>query len=214
MVYIERVQLRYFKSFKSADITLANGFVCLAGPNGSGKSNICDGIRFALGETSLKTLRARKVSDLIMQGSEKAEIRLFLNNGKRLEVRRAIRRDGKTKYRYDGRRMTRIRVMEVLRPMGAQIGDHNVIAQGEVEQIIKMSPKERRGIIEAVSGIAEFEEKKKEAVGELAKVEQKVNDATIVMKEREGYLTELEKEKNDALRYKELEAGIRTLRGS
>lgn len=215
MVHIDRIQLRYFKSFRNADITLSKGFVALAGPNGSGKSNICDGIRFVLGENSLKALRAKKVADLIYQGSEKAEIRLLLKeDGKSIELRRAIRRDGKTKYRYNGKRMTRTAVMDALRPVGAEIGEHNVIAQGEVEEIVKMSPKERREIIDSVSGVSEFEEKRNEAMRELEKVELKINDANIVLKEREGFLTELEKEKNDALRYNELNSELHRLRGS
>ncbi len=215
MVHIDRIQLRYFKSFRNVDIMLARGFVALVGPNGSGKSNICDGIRFALGENSLKALRAKKIADLITSGSEKAEIRLNLKeNGKNIELRRAIRRDGKTKYRYNGKRMTRTAVMEALRPMGAEIGDHNVIAQGEVQEIVEMSAKERRGIIDSVSGISEFEDKRGEALRELEKVDSKISDASIVLKEREGFLLELEKEKNDALRYQELSAELHRLRGS
>jgi len=215
MVHIDRIQLRYFKSFRHADIMLSDGFVALAGPNGSGKSNICDAIRFALGENSLKALRAKNVAGLITQGSEKAEIRLHLKeNGKSIELRRAIRRDGKTKFRYNGKRMTRTAVMDALRPIGAEIGDHNVIAQGEVEEIVKMNPKERRGIIDSVSGIAEFEEKRGEAMRELEKVEAKISDANIVLKEREGFLLELEKEKNDALLYNEINSELHRLRGS
>ncbi len=215
MVHIDKIQFRYFKSFRNIDIDLSRGFVALAGPNGSGKSNICDGIRFALGENSLKSLRAKRVSDLIMQGSDKAEIRLHLKkNGQKVEVRRAIRDDGKTKYRYNGKRMTRTAIMDALRPMGAEVGDHNVIAQGEVEEIVKMSAKERRGIIDSVSGISEFEEKRTEALRELGKVDAKINDASIVMKEREGFLLELEKEKDDAIRYKEINVELERLRGS
>jgi chromosome segregation protein len=214
MVYIERIKLKRFKSFRHADIPLSKGFVCLAGPNGCGKSNLLDSIRFAFGENSLKSLRAKKVSDLIMQGADKAEIYLHLNGEKRYEVKRAIRNDGKTLYKLDGKRMTRTAVLDALRPYKVEIGEHNVIAQGEVERIIELNPKERREIIDKVAGISEFEDKKKESLNELSKVEQKVNDATIVMKEREGFLLELEKEKNDALKHMELSSELRKLKGS
>ncbi|MFH1448622.1 MAG: chromosome segregation protein SMC [Candidatus Micrarchaeota archaeon] len=215
MVYIDKIQFRYFKSFRNTDIDFSKGFVALAGPNGSGKSNICDGIRFALGENSLKSLRAKKVADLIMMGSDKAEIRLHMReNGKKLEVRRSIRNDGKTKYRYNGKRMTRTAVMDALKQIGAEIGDHNVIAQGEVEEIVKMTAKERRAIIDTVSGISEFEDKRTEALKELSKVDSKINDATIVMNERDGFLQELEVEKDDAIKYKRLNADLHRMRGS
>jgi chromosome segregation protein len=214
MVYIERIKLKRFKSFRYADIPLSKGFVCLVGPNGSGKSNVCDALRFALGENSLKSLRAKKVADLITHGSEKAEIYLQFDGEKRHELKRAIRNDGKTLYKLDGKRLTRTDVLDELSRLGVSAGNHNIIAQGEVERIVDINPKERREIIDGVAGISEFEEKKKEALAELAKVEQKINDATIVLKEREGFLTELEKEKNDALKYNEINAGLRKYRGS
>ncbi|MFH1285277.1 MAG: AAA family ATPase, partial [Candidatus Micrarchaeota archaeon] len=129
MLHIERVQLRGFKSFKRADIPLSKGFVCIAGPNGSGKSNICDAIRFGLGENKLKALRAKKVSDLISLSSNKAEVLLYLNGGReKYEVRRAIRGDGKTKYILNGKRMTRTAVVEALRTHAIEPNGHNVIA--------------------------------------------------------------------------------------
>ena len=84
MVFISRLKLRNFKSFKAADIQLPKSFICFAGPNGSGKSNICDCIRFAMGETSLKSLRAKKVKDLIHSGSKSAEVSpVLLERGRR-----------------------------------------------------------------------------------------------------------------------------------
>jgi chromosome segregation protein len=92
--------------------------------------------------------------------------------------------------------------------------EHNVIAQGEFEKIAKLNPKERREIVDEIAGIKEYEEKKKEALEELGKVEQKLNDAMIVLKEREGVLIELEKEKKTALRFNSLKEEQRRLRGS
>ncbi|PIN82738.1 hypothetical protein COV61_05090, partial [Candidatus Micrarchaeota archaeon CG11_big_fil_rev_8_21_14_0_20_47_5] len=106
-IYISRIKLRSFKSFKHADIELSNGFVCVAGPNGSGKSNICDAIRFSLGEMSLKSLRVKKIRELIHFSSSKAEVLLEFGGDRKLEARRAIREDGKVKYRLDGNRTTR-----------------------------------------------------------------------------------------------------------
>jgi chromosome segregation protein len=80
MVFISRLKLRNFKSFKAADIELPESFICFAGPNGSGKSNVCDAIRFAMGESSLKSLRAKRVKDLIHTGSKTAEVSLVFEN--------------------------------------------------------------------------------------------------------------------------------------
>lgn len=212
-MYISEMKFRGFKSFKKADVSFSNGFVCLAGPNGSGKSNVIDAIRFSLGEMSLKSLRARKVSELINKYCSKGEVTLVLNGEKRYEVRREIRGDGKVKYRLNGKRVTRTALLEAMRPHGLE-GNHNIIAQGQVERIIEMNPKERREIIDGVAGISEFEEKKKETLSELGKVEQKISDASLVIGERKAQLTELEKERNGAIEYSNASTMLKRCRAS
>jgi len=216
MATIGEITFRNFKSFRNTHISLGKGFNCVVGPNGAGKSNICDGIRFAFGESSLRALRARKVQDLISSGSEKAVIRMKVEdgNGAAAEIIRAIRKDGKTLYRLNGKRATRSLVIEFLKSEGLDVSQHNVIAQGEVEKIIRMTPKERREIIDDIAGVAEFESKKKESLSELGKVEQKLNDASIVMKEREGILEELGTEKDAALKFLSLKDEQRRVKGT
>ncbi|MFA5382937.1 MAG: chromosome segregation protein SMC [Candidatus Micrarchaeia archaeon] len=214
--YINRIKIRGFKSFKRVDLELPPGFIAVAGPNGSGKSNLSDSIRFALGELSLKALRARKTSELVFSDSKEAIVTLSANNenGIPIEVRRAIDPEGKTIYRLNGKKTTRTNILETIRPAGLELGNHNVIAQGQVQKIVEMSAKERRGILDGVAGISEFEEKKKESLRELDKVQQKINDASIVLSEREGFVNELEKEKDAALQYKEAKELFRRGRGS
>ena len=133
MFTISEIRMRGFKSFKKADLQLVPGFNCLAGPNGSGKSNVLDAIRFVLGEQSLKSLRAKKVKELICQDSKFADVLLILNNsGKKHEVRRAIRADGKVMYRLDGKRVTRNAVLEFLKRFSVDGTGRNIIAQGQV----------------------------------------------------------------------------------
>ncbi len=201
MVYIKGLKFRGFKSFRRAEASFPNGYVCLAGPNGSGKSNVTDGIRFALGEASLKALRAKRVSELINTSCKYAEVTLFIEGEHPYEIKRAINAEGKTLYRINGKRSTRTLVMEELRQYGLEAGSHNIIAQGQVQRIVEMSAKERRQIIDGVAGISEFDEKKDEAMRELAKVEQKIIEASIVLGERQTLLNDLEKEKDNALAY-------------
>ena len=177
-------------------------------------SNICDGLRFAFGELSLKSLRAKKISDLIHSGASKAEITVFLDGEGKFEVKRAIRNDGKTLYKLNGKRATRTAVVEALRAKGLEIGEHNVIEQGQVQRIIEMNARERREVIDQVAGIREFDEKKAESLRELAKVEQKITEAGIVLAERKAVLESLEKEREQALRYIEAREELRRLKGS
>lgn len=212
MVYISGLKFRGFKSFRRAEASFPNGYICLAGPNGSGKSNVTDGIRFALGEGSLKALRAKKVSELINTACKFAEVTLFIDGERKYEIRRGIMVKGsdvKTLYRINGKRSTRTLVMEELRQYGLEAGSHNIIAQGQVQKIVEMSSKERRQIIDSVAGIAEFDAKKDEALRELSKVEQKITEAQIVLAERDALLSELEKEKSAALQFLEAQENFR-----
>jgi len=205
--YISKIKFKNFKSFRDVEVELPVGFIALAGPNGSGKSNVVDGIRFCLGEMATKSIRVRKASDLINHKAKKGQVSITISErekpNKKIEVSRTIYEDGKSEYEIDGRITTRTNLIERLREYDIDVGPHNIIAQGQIEKIIDMHPKERRQIIDQIAGIAEFETKKKEAEGELNQVEQKISEAKVLAAEKESYLKELEKEKDAALEYQE-----------
>ncbi len=216
MFHISELKLSNFKSFKKAHIKLPASFVCFAGPNGSGKSNLCDAIKFALGENSLKSLRVKKIHNLIHSGSKSAYVCLVFQDaeGKKHEIKRQIREDGKVQYSINGKKCTRSAILELLRQYNLDNFGRNIVAQGEVAKIINMSGKERRGIIDAVAGIASFEEKKKEALRELDIVETRIKEAQVVINERKSFLKELEEEKEKAERYLEAKEQVKNVKGS
>ncbi len=217
MVFISRLKLRNFKSFKAADIQLPSTFVCFAGPNGSGKSNLCDSIRFAMGETSLKSLRAKKVKELIHAGSKSAEVTLVFesdDDGEGQEIKRVIREDGKILYKMNGKKTTRGSILEMLKRHALDGSGRNTIAQGEVARIIHMNGKERRLIIDSVAGISDFEEKKKEAMRELELVETRIKEAKLVLGERKAYLDDLAREKETAIRYRDAKKTLTDAKGT
>jgi len=217
MVFISRLKLRNFKSFKAADIQLPKTFISFAGPNGSGKSNLCDAIRFAMGETSLRSLRAKKVKDLIFTGAKSAEVTIVFsgeNGGEGYDIKRAIREDGKIRYRLNGKRTTRNSILETLKKHNLDESGRNTIAQGEVQRIISMNGKERRQIIDSVAGIADFEAKKKEALGELQTVEDRIKEARLVIGERKAFLDELGREKEIAIKYMDSKKTLTNAKGT
>ncbi len=218
MVFISRLKLRNFKSFKAADIQLPRTYICFAGPNGSGKSNLCDAIRFAMGETSLRSLRARNSKELIHTDSKTAEATLVFEGddggSERYEIKRAIRQDGKMLYRMNGKKVTRMAVLEALKKHNLDESGRNTIAQGEVQRILNMNGKERRTIIDSVAGIADFEAKKKEALGELGTVETRIKDAQLVLGERKNFLDELGHEKEVAIRFTESKKSLTNAKGT
>ncbi|MEM4360895.1 MAG: AAA family ATPase [Candidatus Anstonellaceae archaeon] len=215
--YISKIKFRGFKSFKSAEVELPKGFVALVGPNGSGKSNIADGIRFCLGEMASKSIRVKKASELINHDSKKGEVSIIISSEDKketLEVSRIIYEDGKSDYYVNGKITTRTNLIEILRKYDFEIGPHNIIAQGQIEKIVDMHPKERREIIDQIAGIAEFEEKKKEALIELNQVEIKISEAKVLAAEKESYLKELEKEKEAALEYQKRKQDLDSARAT
>lgn len=219
MVFISRLKLRNFKSFKAADIQLPRTFICFAGPNGSGKSNLCDAIRFAMGETSLRSLRAKRATELIHTDSKTAEVTIVFDSdgsdgGDRYEIKRAIRQDGKMMYRMNGNKVTRQAVLEALKKHNLDESGRNTIAQGEVQRILNMNGKERRTIIDSVAGIADFEAKKREAMGELETVETRIKDANLVLGERRAFLEELGKEKETAEKFIESKKKLQNAKGT
>jgi len=210
---VEKIKLRNFKSFKKVDLPIARGYTVIIGPNGSGKSNIIDGLVFAIGTGSMKHLRADKVSDLVYEESKEGvgsvEVDFRDDGGEKITISRLIDKKGQSVFKLNNRRTTRFQINEILRRMNIVPDGHNVIMQGEVTRFIKMTPMQRRGYIDEVSGIAEYEMKKDEALRELGKVEQKLKDASIILGEKEGYLSTLEKEKIEAEVYLKLKEELK-----
>ena len=204
---IDKIKLKNFKSFKSVAFPISSGYTTIVGPNGSGKSNILDAICFVLGTSSMRSLRADRLSDLVnhysKEGTAEVHIDLKTKEGIR-SVSRSIDKGGNSVFRLDGKRTTRFQVEETLSSLNIKPDGHNIIMQGDVTKIIKMTPMQRREIIDEVSGIAEYEAKKQESIRELSKVQEKTKEANIIMGERTGYLNVLEKEKIEAELYQKL----------
>ncbi len=220
MVYLEKLVMRGFKSYgkKRVEVNFSDSFTTVVGPNGSGKSNIGDAIQFVLGNLSSKSMRASVLQDLIFMGgkdedpSDEAVVKIHFNNENdglpvdddEVIVSRKIKSDNRSIYRINGDRTSRKNILDTLMSAGISPQGHNIILQGDVTEIIKMSPLERRNIIEEVSGIEEYEDKKEEAEKELKKSEENLDKIEFRVSEVEKQVERLEEERNDALRYKHL----------
>jgi len=207
---IAKISLKNFKSFsKKAEIPLYPGFTVITGPNGSGKSNIIDSILFCFGlNTSTKQLRAERLSDLVSEGKKEAEVSITLaDDGRKYEITRRVKITEKGHYSYyylDNRPVSLTEVQNLLSQLGIYSDAYNVVMQGDVTRIVEMSPIQRRRIIEDIAGISEFDEKKERALEELDRVRENIEKIEAVIAEVETMLETLEKDRNEALRYKEL----------
>lgn len=207
MAKIDKLKLRNFKSFKNVTVPIALGYTCIVGPNGSGKSNILDALSFVVGSSSMKSLRADKLVDLVNHNSADgtAEVTLEVaDGGDRHEFTRNIDKAGQSVFRHNGRRTTKFQIEELLSKYKIKSDNHNIIMQDDMVRFIRMSPLQRRELIDEISGVAEYESKKEEALRELNKVQEKIKEASIILGERSGYLNILEKEKIEAEVYVKL----------
>ena len=222
-MYIKEIEFVNFKSFgKKVKIPFYNDFTTISGPNGSGKSNIIDGILFALGLTSSRTLRAEKLTDLIYNGDAAkkpgfAQVTIRFDNSDRklpieldeVEISRKVRRTKSGYYSYfyfNGKSVNLGEIHSHLAKAGVTPEGYNVVMQGDVTQIISMSPIERRKIIDEIAGVAEFDERRQKALGELEVVRQQIERVDIILEEVRTQLGKLAGERDQALKYQALKA--------
>jgi len=207
VVILQELALKNFKSFESVKVPFKKGVSAIVGANGSGKSNILDALVFVLGATALKQLRASRLTDLINTNSVenycKVELK-FSNEGKEWIISRMIDKNGHSVVRINDERKTLNELVSMLTEIGMTNDGYNILNQGEVTRVIEKNPIERRQIIDNLAGIREFDEKKEEAEKELGKVDEKIKDTNIVLKERENYLEKLRSEKEAASKFDEL----------
>ncbi len=219
---IKSLHMRGFKSFnKKIDIIFQPGLNCVIGPNGSGKSNVLDSLCFILGKRSSHDMRADNFADLLFKrksaSASEGEVCIVLDNSKGMfplgektvELKRKIKKTGQTQYKINGKNATRIQVLDLLAPARIFPDGHNIILQGDVDKFVDLKSIERRQLIEEVAGIAIYEEKKAKALSELGKVDEKLKEVNIVLKEKETYMKNLEDEKKGAQTYRELQTDIK-----
>lgn len=215
-MHLDKLEIQGFKSFRDKTVLeFPDQFTVIVGPNGSGKSNIIDSICFVLGHS--RGLRANNLAELICNGgiggkmSEFARVSMYLSDGnnKRIKITRDVDITGKSTYKLDDKRISRQEIVEI-------VGDneYNIILQDDVIKVIEMKPKERRQIIDELCGIAEYDKKKEKAIKELAMVETKISETHIILGEKQGYLEKLSKERDDAIRYQDLQDYLKKCKSS
>jgi len=227
MPYIKKIELKGFKSFgpKTATVTLDKGFTAVTGPNGSGKTNIADAVLFGLGELSARRMRAASLSKLIYHGYPELQVKKaktakiviqFDNSDNRLPVdtktvtvSREINRAGQSIYRLNGRRISRTHILNILSMAGISPTGHNVVLQGTITRIAEISSHERRKMISNLVGISQYDAEKYEAEEKLRAAEISIRTAMGRIDEVQKRVDDLERERNELLRYMFLQKEIK-----
>ena len=226
MVFKE-LEIQGFKSFPDkVKITFDAGVTGVVGPNGSGKSNLSDAVRWVLGETSSRQLRAAgKMEDVIFGGTRRrsamgfASVRLTLDNtGHTLDVDadevtigRKYYRSGDSEYTINGQ-VCRLRdVYELLLDTGIGRDGYSVIGQGRIAEIVAAKSSERREIFEEACGIAKYRYRKTEAERRLAAAGENLERLRDILGELESRVGPLEQESAKAQKFLELSEQRTTL---
>lgn len=216
-MHITELEIDNFKSFiKKTKIPFYEGFSVISGPNGSGKSNIIDAILFVLALSTSRTLRAEKLTDLINlnSGRNSAEVTLTFSDG--TKIRRRIKRSPTGYYSYiylNGRLSKQSEVNDLLARHGIKPHGYNVVMQGDITRIIEMSDFERRKIIDEIAGVAEFDQKKEQALSELEVVRERIEREELLLRELSRRLEELAREREQALLYRQWQETLQRLEG-
>ncbi len=225
-MHLKRIKLRNFKSFAGAtEIPFQPGFTGVAGPNGMGKSNISDAILFVLGPTSSKALRAERLTHLFFNGGSskkpatECEVSLVFDNADHLlpsdsaevEVTRYVKLapsdpNGYYSYFYvNGRRTTQTEIDGLL-PHARLAGDgYNLVQQGAVNPVVTMGPVPRRGLLERLAGISQYDEELERAAVKRTDLDQNLDRIQTLLTDIKSRLGALEGQRLQAIQYKQLQ---------
>ncbi len=198
-------------------VNLDKGFTAITGPNGSGKTNIMDALLFSLGELSTRRMRAENASKLIFHGSEKgglekskmAKVVVQFDNTDGLmpvdtttvTISREVYRNGQSVYRLNGRRMSRSHIIETLSMAAISSMSQNIIPQGTITRLTEINQLDRRKIIEELIGIGQYDAEKADAEEKLRTADISIRTAMGRIDEVQKRLDDLERERNQLLRY-------------
>jgi chromosome segregation protein len=223
-MYLKRIKVRNFKSFSGAtEIPFQPGFTGVAGPNGMGKSNISDAILFVLGPTSSKALRADRLTHLFFNGgaakkpATECEVSLVFDNSDRLlpsdatdvEVTRYVKLapsdpDGYYSYFYvNGKRTTQSEIDALLSHARLSGDGYNLVQQGDVNKIVTMGAVPRRGLVERLAGINQYDDELERAAAKRADLDQNLDRLKTLLGEIRSRLQALEGQRLQAIQYKQ-----------
>ncbi len=229
MTQINKLVMQGFKSFaKRTELEFPDNFTLVIGPNGAGKSNVLDSLCFVLGRLSSKDLRTEKLAHLIYNGGKtkqpasKGEVSIFFDNSQKIfpiespsiKLSRIVKPSGQSVYRINDKTHTRQEILDMMSLAKINPDGYNIVLQGDINRFVEMSSEERRQIIEDIAGIGVYEEKKKKALGELERVDSRIREAEILLAERKTHLKELKNDRDQALKYRELNDKIKQYRAT
>ena len=219
-MYLKEIEIQGFKSFADKTrVVFDQGVTAVVGPNGSGKSNITESLRWALGESSVKSLRGGKMPDVIFAGTESrkplnyASVVVILDNqdgfikdaGQEIKVERHIYRSGDSEYRIDGKKVRLRDVHDLFLDTGLGRDSFSIISQGKVEEIFNSKPEERRAIFEEAAGVLKYKTRRKETESKLQQTQDNLDRLEDIIYELDNQIKPLAKQAENARKFLDLD---------
>ena len=220
-MYLKEIEIQGFKSFADkTKVVFDQGVTAVVGPNGSGKSNITESLRWALGESSVKSLRGGKMPDVIFAGTESrkplnyASVVVTLDNedgfikdaGQVIRVERHIYRSGDSEYRIDGKKVRLRDVHDLFLDTGLGRDSFSIISQGKVEEIFNSKPEERRAIFEEAAGVLKYKTRRKETESKLQQTQDNLDRLEDIIYELDNQIKPLAKQAENARKFLDLDS--------
>src|SRR5438046_504151 len=226
---ISRLRLLGFKSFvEPTDLVIERGLTGVVGPNGCGKSNLLEALRWVMGETSHKSMRAAAMEDVIFSGTAQrparntAEVTIFIDNSKRqapaefnggdtVEVTRRIERDAGSAYRINGREVRARDVRILFEDAATGARSPALVRQGQIGELVNAKPEQRRRVLEDAAGIAGLHSRRHEAELRLNAADGNLARLNDILGQLNSQIESLKRQARQARRYKEISGEIRKL---
>ena len=224
---LTRLRLLGFKSFvEPTDFLIEPGLTGVVGPNGCGKSNLVEALRWVMGETSHKSLRAADMDDVIFSGTNSrpgrnnAEVAIQIDNGERnapaqfnehdtLDVSRRIEREAGSTYRINGREVRARDVHILFADASTGSRSPSMVHQGRIGEIIQAKPEQRRRVLEEAAGISGLHARRHEAELRLRGAEQNLARLEDVITQLASQVDALKRQARQAIRYRAVAQQVR-----
>jgi len=225
-MHLSRLRLVGFKSFvEPTELVISRGLTGVVGPNGCGKSNLLEALRWVMGESSYKSMRASAMDDVIFAGTSTrparntAEVTLFIDNAERLapaefndveqiEISRRIEREAGSAYRINGREARARDVKILFEDAATGARSPALVRQGQIAEIINAKPEARRRILEDAAGVAGLHSRRHEAELRLKAAEANLARLDDVVGGLNAQIEALKRQARQARRYREISGQI------